>query len=178
MTNNPPNTVQATAMPPQIIQPLAPGATSPMQSAQIQQQQQTDKQMALIGKSGGGKRRSCKRRSCKRRQYRGGANGVANNTQIIVPSVQPGAVNASQTESQYTQLAALSSKQASESVYDKGNTAAVAANQQGGKRMRYRKTMKCRKGMRGGMWPVWGCLSGGRRRTRRTKKGRNKRHRR
>lgn len=165
--NTQPTILQAGAMPPQIITPLAAGATSPMQSAQIQQQQQTDKQMALIGTKGGGKRRGgkrrgstqrrTKRRSAKRRQFKGGANGVANNAQILVPSVQAGAVNSEQTAGQYADLTALASTQQSQAVYDKGNTASVAA-QQGGNNMK------------GGTWPVWGCLSGGKKTRRKNKR--------
>ena len=157
--------IKAGAMPPQTIKPLAAGATSPMQSAQIQQQQQVQQQMALIGKgkTGGGKR-------SKRRKFRGGAN----NAQIVVPAVQPGAVNSTQTQTQYADLTALASKQQSQAVFDSGNTAAVAATQKGGRKMK------------GGTWPVWGCLSGGRksrrnhrrhrRKTRKTRRIRNKKY--
>jgi len=154
--------IPATSMPPQPIKPLEAGATSPMQSAQIQQQQQVAKQMALIGK-GGAKRRNDKRR--KTRKLRGGANGgVGNNAQIAVPPVQPGAVNSEQTARQYADLTALASKQQSQAVYDSGNTATVAAKQQGGKKLKGRQRLK------GGMWPIWGCLSGGKRTRRQNKK--------
>ena len=171
--------IPATAMPPQPIQPLAAGATSPMQSAQIQQQQQINKQMALIGKGGAKRRKSRKLRSGKLSgsklrggKLRGGANGVANNSQILVPPLQTGAVNHEQTAGQYADLTALASKQQSQAVYDRGNTAAIAASQQGGKRLKGEKRLK------GGMWPVWGCLSGGkqtRRRSRRIKRSSSKR---
>ena len=161
--------IPSTAMPPQPIQPLAAGATSPMQSAQIQQQQQINKQMALIGKGGAKRRKSRKLRGGK---LRGGSNGVANNSQILVPPLQTGAVNHEQTAGQYADLTALASKQQSQAVYDSGNTAAIAASQQGGKRLKGEKRLK------GGMWPVWGCLSGGkqtRRRSRRIKRSSSKR---
>jgi hypothetical protein len=169
MTSNP-TIIQSTAMPVQTIMPLAPGATSPMQSVQMNQQQQLNQQMALIG-NGGGRTRFSKRR--KSRKLRGGTTGVANNTQILVPSVQPGAVNSGQTAEQYAALTALASRQQSEAVYD-------TKNLKGGKRL------KCNKRMKGGMWPVWGCLSGGRRTirknrkhrrmTRNTRNKRNKKH--
>ena len=153
--------IKASAMPPQTVQPLAAGATSPMQSAQIQQQQQIQQQMALIGKGKTGGKRT------KRRKIRGGASA-----QIVVPSVQPGAVNSAQTQTQYADLTALASKQQSQAVFDSGNTAKVAATQKGGRKMK------------GGTWPVWGCLSGGkksrrrhRRKTRKTRRIRNKKYR-
>jgi hypothetical protein len=150
-----PTIIQATAMPPQTIMPLAPGATSPMQSVQMNQQQQLNQQMALIG-NGGGRRR-------KTRRLRGGTTG----DKILVPSVQSGAVNSQQTAGQYAALTELASRQASQAVYDKGNL-------KGGKRL------KCKKRMKGGMLPVWGCLSGGRRTIRKNRKHkrmtRNKRH--
>lgn len=163
------NYIKADAMPPQTIKPLATGATSPMQSAQIHQQQLTQQQMRLIGKTGGRKRHQTKRK-----KIRGGAaGGVANNAQIVVPAVPPGAVNSAQTQNEYAMLTQLASKQQSEAVFDEGNTAAVAATQKGG-----RKIKGARK-MRGGSWPVWGCLSGGkkskrkhRRKTRNTRKTR------
>ena len=157
--------IKSNAMPAQTIKPLATGATSPMQSAQIHQQEQIQQQMALIGKgkTGGGR--------TKQRKFRGGS--VANNAQIVVPAVQPGAVNSSQTQSQYADLTALASKQESEAVFDSGNTAAVAATQKGGRKIK------------GGNWHGWGCLSGGskskrkhrrhRRKTRKTRKTRNAR---
>lgn len=169
--------VKSSAMPAQTVQPLATGATSPMQSAQMQQQQQTQQQMALIGKgkSGGGKR---KRYLTKRTKFRGGASGVANSAQIVVPAVQPGAVNSAKTESQYADLTALASKQESEAVFDSGNTAGVAATQKGGRKMKSERKMK-------GGWPIWGCLSGGKkskrkhrrhnRKTRKTRRTRSKR---
>ena len=154
--------VKSSAMPAQTIKPLAAGATSPMQSAQIQQQQQIQQQMALIGQSKTGGR-------SKRRKYRGG--GVANNAQIVVPSVQPGAVNSEQTAGQYAELTALASKQQSEAVFDAGNTAGVAATQKGGRKRR--RTNRRRK-MKGGV--NWSCLSGGKRSRR--KRSRRKRSRR
>jgi hypothetical protein len=121
MTNQP-NIVSAKAMPPQTIIPLATGATSPMSSAQIQQQQAVQKQMSLIGKTGGSKRRKMK----------GGT------TFIQVPPVQPGTPNYTQntnTMKQITQVASIQQEQA-----------------------KFDSQVK-----KGGSWPVWGCLSGGKR---------------
>ena len=141
---NQPNVIQAGAMPQQTLTPLAFGATSPMDSARIQQQHQVTRQMALIGKSGGARKsRSRKSRSRSRsRRLKGGATGVANNTQILVPSVQAGAVNQQQTALQFAQLTELASRQQSQAMYDDGNTAAVAAAQRGGKKRGGKKYKK------------------------------------
>lgn len=93
--------VQSSAMKPQVLPPLSTGATSPMASAQIAQQQQIERQMALVGKSGGSKRSKIK----------GGA-------QIQVPSVQPGAVNPQQTADSYKALTQVSEQQMAQAVYD------------------------------------------------------------
>ena len=95
------NIVASSAMKPQVLPPLSTGATSPMASAQIAHQQQIAGQMALIGKSGGSKKRMS-----------GGA------TQIQVPSVQPGAVNSQQTADSYKALTQVAEQQAGQSVYD------------------------------------------------------------
>ena len=166
MTNLSNQPIPSTAMPVQTIMPLAAGASSPMQSAQMNQQLQLNQQMALIG-TGGSRTRGYKKR--KTRKLRGGATGD-NNAQILVPSVQPGAVNPQQTSGQYAALTELASRQESQAVYDRGNF-------KGGKRL------KCRQRMKGGMYPNWGCLSGGRRTIRKNRKNRkhkritrNKRH--
>lgn len=139
------NVIKATAMPTQPIQPLQAGAISPMASAQIQQQQNIDAQMKLIGKSGGAKRKKY------RSKKRGGG------TSVLVPPIPPGSVNPQQTTAQYAALTSLAEKQSAQAVYDTGNNAAVASKQSGGG------------------WPNWNCLSGGksrrrRRKTRKTKK--------
>ena len=153
-----PNIIQAGAMPQQTLTPLAFGATSPMDSARIQQQHQVTRQMALIGKSGGAiksrsrksrsrKSRSRKSRSRSRknrsrsRRLKGGATGVANNTQILVPSVQAGAVNQQQTALQFTQLTELASRQQSQAMYDGGK---IGGKKRGGKKYK-RKTRKQRR---------------------------------
>jgi hypothetical protein len=95
------NVVESSVMKPQVLPPLSAGATSPMASAQIAQQQQIQQQMALIGKSGGSKRR-----------MRGGAQ------QILVPSVQPGAPNSQQTAASLKALTQLSEQQAAQAEFD------------------------------------------------------------
>ena len=141
------NIIKAGAMPQQTIPTLKAGATSPMASAQIQQQQNINAQMALIGKSGGARRRKSRRnkRDKRNKKLKGG-------TAIAVPPVPPGSVNPQQTAGQYAELTSLAEKQAAQSVYDSGKTAAVAAKQSGGS------------------WPNWRCLSGGKKSIRKGRK--------
>jgi hypothetical protein len=123
------NIVASSAMKPQVLPPLSAGATSPMASAQIAQQQQIDKQMALIGKSGGGKRRM---------------NGGA--TQILVPSVQPGAVNSQQTADSFKALTQVAEQQAGQAVYDnKVKMGGYRRRRRITKRKRYSKSRRSRK---------------------------------
>ena len=61
MSQAPPNVIAPTAIPPQEIKPLMAGASSPGQSAYLQQQQQIKTQMAITGKTVGGKKRKTKR---------------------------------------------------------------------------------------------------------------------
>jgi len=123
------NIVASSAMKPQVLPPLSAGATSPMASAQIAQQQQIDKQMALIGKSGGGKRRM---------------NGGA--TQILVPSVPAGAVNSNETAMNYKALTQVAEQQAGQSVYDnKVKTGGYRRRRRITKRKRYSKSRRSRK---------------------------------
>lgn len=146
--NDSQNVIKASSMPTQPIKPLQVGATSPMASAQIQQQQNINAQMALIGKSGGAKRKRDKRRS-RSRKLKGG-------TAVLVPPVPPGSVNHQQTTDQYAALTSLAEKQSAQAVYDSGKTAAVASKQSGGS------------------WPNWRCLSGGKSRHRNKNKGKTR----
>ena len=123
------NIVASSAMKPQVLPPLSAGATSPMASAQIAQQQQIDKQMALIGKSGGGKRRMS-----------GGA------TQILVPSVPAGAVNSNETAMNYKALTQVAEQQAGQSIYDnKVKMGGYRRRRRITKRKRYSKSRRSRK---------------------------------
>lgn len=150
------------AMPPQKVTPLEAGATSPGNSALIAANKDVENHMALIGKSGGSNKRS------NRRQLKGGASGVASSAAPVVqvPSVPGGAVNPEATGANYKALAEVSQQQAGQAVFDTaqnpGDTAKIASEQQamykGGSKKRTSKS----KSKRGGSWPVWGCLSGGR----------------
>jgi hypothetical protein len=154
------NIIQSSAMPKQTITPLAPGATSPANSALITSQLQTQQHMALIGqgKSGGTKKYY--------KKYRGGSAPV-----VQVPPVSSGTVNPQQTASNYTGLTKLAQDQQTQAVFDNaknpGDTAALQAQQEaiyksGGSKKRTNK--------KGGSWPKWGCLSGGKKSKRRTNK--------
>ena len=126
--------VAPSAMPAQKITPLQPGANSPGQSAYMQQQQQTQAQLALTGKKVGGKKKGV---------WKGGVS------QVLVPNPPANAVNASQTQSSYTALTSLAQTQQQQAIYDKAQnpqqTAAIETQNN--------------KSYSGGM--KWGCLSGG-----------------
>ena len=162
-----PNIIQSEAMPPQIVSGMPPGATSPMNAGLISQQQQTADHMALIGKSGGSKGRG----RMTRRRFHGGTTPV-----VQVPPITAGAVNPQQTGTAYKDLTILAQNQATYSTYDNaktpGDTAAIQQQQQalykGGSKKG--KGKRERKGKRGGSWPRWGCLSGGKK-SKRTCKG-------
>jgi hypothetical protein len=154
------NIVASSAMKPQVLPPLSTGATSPMASAQIAQQQQIAGQMALIGKSGGGKRRM---NGAKRRRMSGGA------TQIQVPSVQPGAVNSQQTADSYKALTQVAEQQAGQSVYDN-------KVKMGGYRRRYRITKRKRGSSIRGSSIRGSSIRGSRRRRSRKNRSRRNRH--
>jgi len=101
-----------TSMPPQEIAPYPNGANSPMTAGIKLQQQQTANQMALIGSSGGSKRR-----------FRGG-----NSPQVLVPPVPPGAVNPVQTQDSYSAINKLYVDQQNNAVFDKTTSQAQVAN--------------------------------------------------
>lgn len=154
------NIIQSDAMPKQTISPLAPGATSPGNSALMASKLQTQQQMALIGESKNGGSKKYKGS----KKYRGGSPPV-----VQVPPVSSGTVNPQQTASNYTGLTKLAQEQQTQAVFDNaknpGDTAALQAQQQamyksGGSKKRTNK--------KGGSWPKWGCLSGGKKSKRRT----------
>uniref|UniRef100_A0A6C0KMA0 Uncharacterized protein n=1 Tax=viral metagenome TaxID=1070528 RepID=A0A6C0KMA0_9ZZZZ len=137
---------QSTAMPAQKFTPLPPGANSPMSAGIITQQNQAKNQMTLIGAG------------LKRRIRGGGAQMVQ------VPPVPSGAPNSSLTGSNYKDLTQLAQNQQSQAVYDKAqNPDDTALIQQ--------QTLSGGS-LRGGYWPKWECLSGGRK-SRNCKKLRN-----
>jgi len=167
------------ALPPKEVAPLEPGAKGYMDSVIIKQNNQANLQNSLAGnKQSGGKK-----------HYRGGANPPV--VQVVpASSIDP---NKSATNANNEAIAKLAINNQNGAAYDgtvNGNpsdTAIIAAQQantyygtKGGSKSKSRKHLK-----KGGSWPVWGCLSGGKksrktRRSRRTRKSRKnvKRHRR
>lgn len=117
-------TVPNNFLPPQTATPLQPGATSPMNSVQIQQQQQTEQQMRLIGKSGGSKRYGNKC-SYGNKRMRGGVT-----PSVVVPPPPAGTPNANQSAGQYASLNALAAKQSSEATFDNATSASQTAQLQ------------------------------------------------
>jgi hypothetical protein len=114
--------ISATGMPLQEIQSYPAGANSPMTAGIKMQQQQVSGQMALIGKSGGSRRRH------RRRNMLGG-------TDVLVPPVSSGAVNSGQVSQQYAGLTTLAETAKINSGFDNPNAtpaqvAVVAAQQQ------------------------------------------------
>ena len=132
------NMFKSMTMQPQPVQPLPPGATSIGNAGFIKSQQQTDQLMALIGKSGGKRKRN-------RKVMKGGV------PRIPVPAVPFNAPNGGTTANTYSDLAKLTAANAVNSTYDNAKTpaqtAAINTQQQslyksGGKR----RTKKSRKG--------------------------------
>ncbi len=172
------------ALPPNKVPPLEAGATNPFDSAIIKQNNQNIAQNTLAGnpKQSGGKKR-----------YRGGAAPLSPapaQPPVVQVAVAPSyAVNKADTNNINTQIAGLALSNQNNAAYDgtvngnPGDTAIIAAQQQatyngkGGSKSKSRKHLK-----KGGSWPVWGCLSGGKksrktRRSRRRKSRKNvKRH--
>jgi hypothetical protein len=155
-------------MPKQQLQPLPPGATSIRDSGIVTQNMNSKLQNTLInGKTGGSKKHYLK----------GGASS------ILVQPVPVNGLNNTQTQQNYTNLTQAAAVQNRQAAYDglvgqnQSATAVVAAQQSaisGGRAKRKSR----RKTLRGG-WPKWGCLSGGRRKSRknrRTKINRKSRH--
>jgi hypothetical protein len=113
------NIISASAMPPQQLEPLPQGSTSIYKAGLIKGQEQTDNQMRMINMSSGGSKRRLKRK-----QIKGGANLPV----VQVPPVSSGAVNQSQTSSNYKDITALAQKQSTDAVYDTAKTPAETAN--------------------------------------------------
>ncbi|NBQ17995.1 hypothetical protein EBU24_06800 [bacterium] len=153
-----PRVVQTNALPPNVIKPLPAGASNIYTAGIITQNQQNMLQNDLVGsKQSGGKQRY---RGVNQR-YRGGNPPV-----VQVPPAPSYAPNQAATNDINTQLAGLANSAKNNAVFDgtvgtgPGTTAALAAQQQavyngkGG----FKSKSKSKKG---GAWPVWGCLSGG-----------------
>jgi hypothetical protein len=147
--------IQSDAMPQQVLTTMPPGSRGPMDAGVKMQQQQTASQMALIGgRKIRGSRRNCMSKFMSK-FMRGGVAPV-----VQVPPVSAGAVNPQATQANYTDLTKLTQMQAGQAAFDNAKTpeqtAEIAAQQQA---LYSGKTGGSSK--RGGSWPVWGCLSGG-----------------
>jgi hypothetical protein len=127
------NIIPAKAMPNEIISPLEAGARGPMDSARISQQMQVQRQMSLIGQSGGRRRR---------RMTGGGMSAPL----ILVPPVQAGAVNPIQTAANYKAITELVETQTRQADYDTaknaGDTAWIKSKVGGSKRKKSRRRPK------------------------------------
>lgn len=153
------------AMPPQIMQSLPTGANNIFTAAIIKQQQNASAQNALTQNGGIIKSRRTQRTK-KRKAVRGGA--------ITVPPVPSTAVDKTGTTNNYTQITTLAEGTQEAAKYDnttnQGQVAAIAAQQStktGGSKRRIK---------RGGSWPKWGCLSGGKKTRKRHKKRKSRKH--
>jgi len=156
-----PRVVQTDALPPNKVPPLEAGASNPFDSAIIKQNNQNIAQNTLAGnlKQSGGKKR-----------YRGGAAllSFAQTPVVQVAAAPSYAINKDATNDINTQITGLAVSNQNNAAFDgltnssPGATAQIAAQQQatysgkGGVKSKSRKHLK-----KGGAWPIWGCLSGG-----------------
>lgn len=148
-----PNTIPGLQQPQ--ISSLIPGAGNPRDSAMMADQNMNAKQASLNNAVGGRRRR--------RRILKGGQTTTTNPSTVVVPQMQMGYKAQNGSSNPNTQIVGLSStgmQGAANKVYDN------QATKMGGSRKRSRK---------GGNsdW-MWGCSSGGKRRTKRNK---SKKHR-
>jgi len=150
-----PKIIQSTAVPPQILAPMPAGATS-INDAGIKIQQQQAQSQTALAKTGGSKRK-----------MRGGAVPV-----VQVPNPPSYSVNKGATQDSYTQLTKVAQDQQNGSTFDTAQTSADTAALQAQQQALYSGTSKggSKKRIRGGSWPVWGCLSGGKQ----SRKGRSR----
>ena len=156
--------IPSTAVPPQILPPMPAGSTS-INDAGIKIQQQQAQSQTALAKTGGFKRK-----------MRGGAVPV-----MQVPNPPSYAVNKGATQDSYTQLTKVAQDQQNGSTFDKAQTSADTAALQAQQQALYSGTStggskKRRMTKRGGSWPVWGCLSGGKQ-SRGRRRGRGKKSR-
>jgi hypothetical protein len=110
---------KVSAMPQQDLKPYPPGASSPMTAGVITQNNQAERQNALIGNTGGSKR--------------GGAVATNASPVVQVPSVPSGAVSPEATGANYKAISELAQEQATNAVYDtaknSGDTALIEQQQ-------------------------------------------------
>jgi hypothetical protein len=171
-----PRVVQTGALPPNTVTPFPAGSNNVYTAGVVTQTTQANLQNTLGGnnKTGGKKR------------YRGGANPPV----VTVPPAPSYDPNKGATIANNTQIAGLAVSAQNNAAFDKtvngnpGDTAVIAAQQQatyngtsvptkGGSKSKSRKHLK-----KGGSWPVWGCLSGGKksRKSRRSRRRKTRKH--
>ncbi len=159
--------VKSDALPQQTIQPLEPGANNIFQSGMMAQQNKAQLQHSLVG----GIRRRKKTR--KFRNIKGGDKGAQ--PVVLAPTAPSYDTNPKATDANYTKLTELAVGTQNNAAYDAtvfgtpSDVAKISAVQQapfkGGRKMRSLNK-------RGGFW---GCLSGGKKSRKHTKKCRCKR---
>jgi hypothetical protein len=173
--------VQTGALLPNKVPPLEPGSSNVFESAIQKSNVQTASQMALIGG--------------KKKHYRGGTTSLspAPTQSPVVPVVSAPsyAVNKDATNDINAQITGLAVSNQNNAAFDgtvngnPGDTAIIAAQQQatytgkGGSIKRRRTASKYNKlGKKGGSWPIWGCLSGGKksRKSRRTRRRKTRKY--
>jgi len=98
------------------------------------------------------------------KRMRGGA------TSVTVPAVPSGTVNQDQTSGNYKGLTELAQKQQTQAVYDSATSPSQTAAIQQQQDSLYKSGGARARSKRGGSWPKWGCLSGGKK----TKKSKGK----
>jgi hypothetical protein len=166
-----PRVVQTGALPPQTRPPLEAGSSNVFNSAIQKSNNQTASQMALIGG--------------RKKRYRGGANSPV----VQVAAAPSYAVNKDATNDINTQIYGLAVSNQNNAAFDgltngnSGNTAIIAAKQQetytGNGGSKFKSKSKSRKHLKkGGYWPVWGCLSGGKksRKSRSSRRRKTRKH--
>lgn len=167
-----PRVIQTDALPPNKIEPLEAGSNNVFNSAIQKSNNQNATQMKLIGG--------------RKKRYRGGATQPPHVQVVAAPSY---AVNKAETNDINTKIARLAVSNENYAAFDgtvngnSGDTAVIAAQQQatytgkGGSKSKSKS--KSRKPLKkGGSWPVWGCLSGGKKskKTRRSRRRKTRKH--
>jgi len=168
--------VQTDALPPNTVRPLEPGATNIYDSAIIKSNNQNQLQNKLGGQNGG-------KRKPKRNMIGGSSNSP--NPVIVVAPAPSYAVDRQSTNANNTALASLANINQSQAVYDntvngtQADTAAISVkqNQQyyGTKGGTIKKRTRSKVIKKGGSYPKWSCLSGGKKSIKNKKSCRNKR---
>lgn len=162
--------VENTALPQQEIKPLLVGANNPFESAMMAQQNEAKLLNSLVG----GVRRRKKSKS-HRIKLKGGSIGSI--PVIIAPSAPSIDSSPAVTNANFIKITELAAGAKNAAAFDtttsQSQVAKIAENQEavyfgkGGKKKRSSK--------KGGSFPVWGCLSGGKKSKKHKKTSRYKR---